>query len=104
MTKNDPAFTDPSDGAQTPHAGPGEEMTSVDQAMSDLGETEADVEGAEAPAQPATKLGPLEQLQLQLREANDRAVRSQAELENFRKRTRREQSEQLQYADVAIHS
>ncbi len=42
------------------------------------------------------------QLQQQLAEANDRALRAQAELENFRKRTRREMDEERRYAALNL--
>jgi molecular chaperone GrpE len=42
------------------------------------------------------------QLRQELAEANKRGLMAQAELENFRKRTRREQSEQLKYSVMPI--
>jgi len=45
---------------------------------------------------------PGDALQVQLQEANDRLLRSQAELDNFRKRSRRELDEQLKYAQLPI--
>lgn len=54
--------------------------------------------GAEAPAgQPGT--GALEQ---QVRDAEDRALRAQAELENFRKRSRREHEDALRYREMDL--
>ena len=50
--------------------------------------------------QPAT----LETLQEQLEQANDRVLRAQAELENFRKRARRDMEEQRQYAILPLVS
>lgn len=44
----------------------------------------------------------LQQLQQQLEEANERALRAQAELENFRKRTRREMEEERRYAALNL--
>jgi molecular chaperone GrpE len=44
----------------------------------------------------------IEALQEQLDEANDRVLRAQAELENFRKRARRDMDEQRQYANLAL--
>lgn len=43
-----------------------------------------------------------EQLEAELSAANDRWIRSQAELENFTKRARRELSEQVRYAAVPL--
>lgn len=40
--------------------------------------------------------------QAQLQEANDKALRYQAELDNFRRRTRREMEEQLKYACLPL--
>ena len=44
----------------------------------------------------------LQQLQQQLAEANDRALRAQAELENFRKRSRRQLDDELRYATLPL--
>jgi len=44
----------------------------------------------------------IEQLQCDLEKAKDRALRSQAELENFRKRAARELSDQRRYADLNL--
>lgn len=44
----------------------------------------------------------VEQLQRALQEANKRTLMAQAELENFRKRTRREQSEQLKFSVIPL--
>jgi molecular chaperone GrpE len=44
----------------------------------------------------------IESLQQQLQESNDRLLRSQAELENYRKRSRRELDEQRRYAQLPI--
>ena len=46
----------------------------------------------------------VETLQEQLEEANDRVLRAQAELENFRKRARRDMDEQRQYANLPLVS
>ncbi|MBM4004382.1 MAG: nucleotide exchange factor GrpE [Planctomycetes bacterium] len=42
------------------------------------------------------------QLQQQVAEANDRALRAQAELENFRKRSRREMEDERRYAALVL--
>ncbi len=44
----------------------------------------------------------LQQLQQQLAEVNDRALRAQAELENFRKRSRRQLDDELRYANLPL--
>lgn len=46
----------------------------------------------------------IEALQSQLDEANDRVLRAQAELENFRKRARRDMDEQRHYANLPLVS
>ena len=46
--------------------------------------------------------GGLEQLQEQLKSAEDRALRSQAELENFRRRSRRERDEERRFANQGL--
>jgi molecular chaperone GrpE len=48
--------------------------------------------------------GGLEQLRGQLAEAENRALRYQADLDNFRRRTRRELDEQLKYASLGLIS
>ena len=45
---------------------------------------------------------PGQDLQSQLQEVNDRLLRSQAELDNYRKRARREMDDQLKYAQLPI--
>jgi molecular chaperone GrpE len=44
----------------------------------------------------------IERLQMDLADAKDRALRAQAELENFRKRIRRDTDEQLKYANASL--
>lgn len=44
----------------------------------------------------------LEQLRVDLREATDRVLRAQAELENYRKRARRELEEERRYANLPL--
>lgn len=56
-------------------------------------------EGAEA-APPAA--GDLESLRAEVAEANDRTLRVQAELENFRKRSRREYEEAQRYREIDL--
>lgn len=46
--------------------------------------------------------GDLEQLRSQLVDAENRALRYQADLDNFRRRTRRELDEQLKYASLGL--
>ena len=41
-------------------------------------------------------------LEAQLQEANERALRTQAELENYRKRTQREMADEAKYAEMRI--
>jgi molecular chaperone GrpE len=44
----------------------------------------------------------VDRLQMELADAKDRALRAQAELENFRKRNRRDTEEQLRYANAGL--
>ncbi len=46
----------------------------------------------------------LDQLRMKLQEAQDRFLRGQAELENFRKRSRRELEEERRYAEIELLS
>ena len=56
-----------------------------------------------AGAEPAELAAPeLEQLRQDLSMAQDRALRAQAELENFRKRSRRELDDSLRYASLPL--
>ncbi len=50
----------------------------------------------------AAEAGSFDSIEAQLAEANDRALRTQAELENFRKRSRRELEEQRKYANLPL--
>jgi molecular chaperone GrpE len=50
---------------------------------------------------PASEL-PDDELRRQLAEANDRTLRAQAELENFRKRVRREMEDERRYAALSV--
>jgi molecular chaperone GrpE len=57
---------------------------------------------AEEAAQAAGELDNLARLQADLEDARDRALRAHAELENFRKRVRRETDEELKYAAAGL--
>lgn len=59
-----------------------------------------DAEQTDSGEQPVT----IGSLQSQLDQANDRVLRAQAELENFRKRARRDLEEQRQYANLPLVS
>jgi molecular chaperone GrpE len=50
----------------------------------------------------APAAGDLESLRAELAEANDRTLRTQAELENFRKRSRREYEEAQRYREIDL--
>jgi len=56
----------------------------------------------ERTAEPALDSSVVKTLQAELAEAQDRAVRMAAELDNFRKRTRREMEEALRYAQLPV--
>ena len=64
----------------------------------------ADAEGYASEGYASQQPVTIETLQEQLNEANDRALRAQAELENFRKRARRDMDEQRQYANLPLVS
>jgi molecular chaperone GrpE len=61
---------------------------------------------AEVQTKPSKNGSPAEQkiaeLESQLREAGERALRTQAELENYRKRMQREMADERKYADVPL--
>lgn len=65
-----------------------------------LDELAAAVTAEDEAQQPLT----IETLQEQLEQANDRVLRAQAELENVRKRARREMDEQRRYANLPLIS
>jgi molecular chaperone GrpE len=66
-------------------------------------ETEPKVEpSASADAAPQSEAADVERLQSELAEARDRTLRVQAELENFRRRSRRELQDELKYANVPL--
>jgi molecular chaperone GrpE len=46
--------------------------------------------------------GPIEKLRAELEETKDRALRTQAELENYRKRVARQMQEERRYADLPL--
>ena len=56
----------------------------------------------EEPESAAPAAGDLESLRAELAEANDRTLRTQAELENFRKRSRREYEEAQRYREIDL--
>ncbi|MDA1052728.1 MAG: nucleotide exchange factor GrpE [Planctomycetota bacterium] len=72
----------------------------VDSEVHENGEEPLEVSEASLGEQPVT----IETLQEQLDQANDRVLRAQAELENFRKRARRDMDEQRQYANLPLVS
>ena len=66
--------------------------------QTDAGESAAEVAAAEVAAAP----GEVETLRQELEAAKDRALRSQAELENYRKRMRREMEDERRYAQLPL--
>jgi molecular chaperone GrpE len=71
-------------------------MTADDQDDRDDGEAAA---SADTSSGPATEHAGIQQ---QLQEANDRVLRAQAELENFRKRSRREYEDAQRYREIDL--
>ena len=57
-----------------------------------------------SPEKPDEPSDAIEFLREQLNDANNRVLRAQAELENFRKRVRRDMDEQRQYANLPLVS
>ncbi len=66
------------------------------------GQTDAAERKSGAGAQVAEPLEELEQLRTKLAETQDRLLRTQAELENYRKRARRELEEERRYAEIHL--
>ena len=64
----------------------------------------ADDAGAPEPAAPSseTPANEVEQLRLDLEEVSDRALRAQAELENYRRRVARQMDEERRYANMPL--
>ncbi|MCA9264065.1 MAG: nucleotide exchange factor GrpE [Planctomycetales bacterium] len=83
------------DDDQTPDSelGNDAESQSVDDALADFGEASEPGERSE---------DPVRALQQQLDEANQRALRVQADLENYRKRARREIEDERKYATMPL--
>jgi molecular chaperone GrpE len=63
---------------------------------------ESAVEEKSGAAQVAEPLEELEQLKAKLAEAQDKLLRTQAELENYRKRARRELEDERRYAEIHL--
>lgn len=63
---------------------------------------EATAESAETSEEPIDEQDELASLRAELEAANDRLLRSQAELDNFRKRTRRDMEEERRYAGLPL--
>lgn len=99
MSKKDPARTDPPDEARPrPVDRAGE--AAVDRAFEGLGDASGEpLAGCQGP-EPGTDDAPTEidRLRRELEEAKDRALRTQAELENYRKRVARQSEEDRRYA------
>lgn len=95
--------TKPPDPATTPEAEQAAYQAAADQlaaeAAADQPVAEADA-AAEAP--PDRQADPLDQLRAKLQVAEDRVLRSQAELENYRKRATRQMQEERRYANLPL--
>ncbi len=76
------------------------------QPTDDARETAADAAAKQGPAEPdaavTIPVTDVDALSSELQAANDRVLRAQAELENFRKRSRRELSDQRRYANLPL--
>jgi molecular chaperone GrpE len=76
---------------------PVEELDAVDSSAA----AQAEGDGTEV-EEPAEELDPLEKAEGEATEWRERAMRNQAELENFRKRMTRERGEAIQYANARL--
>ena len=74
----------------------------VDQAALRSAADEIAAEVAAAEQEREREIDLLDQIRAELEEAKDRALRSQAELENYRKRIARDMDNQLRYADLPL--
>ncbi len=89
---------DPNEVDELPEGSEGHEAEDVEAAAA----AAADGDGQEAAAEEEEILDPLEKAQQEAAEWRDRAMRTQAELENFRKRMTRERGEAIQYANARL--
>ncbi len=83
------------------NAEPPESSEAVDELFADL-ETNQDIQGSADSIPVVEPMGEVEQLKAQLAEAEKRTLLAQADLENFRRRTRRDTQDQLKYASVPL--
>jgi molecular chaperone GrpE len=77
-------------------------MTSPEDEVADSASAAADMQSEGGSAAPPDPRLETERLAAELREANDRVLRVQAELENYRKRMRRELDEERKYASLPL--
>lgn len=85
-----------------PKQDPSPEQQAIDEALADQVNEIADDMAAAVDAAESSEKKPKDDMQTQLREANDRALRVQADLENLRKRAKRELDEGLKYAATPL--
>ena len=91
------------EGIDQASAGAEDEGTEVEVKINGGGDGESDAEGnEEEEAEQEEELDPLEKAQRDATEWRERAMRTQAELENFRKRMTRERGEAIQYANARL--
>ncbi len=91
---------DPDEADELPEGSDGREAENAEAAA---GEAAAEGDGGEAvEAEEEEILDPLEKAEREATEWRDRAMRTQAELENFRKRMTRERGEAIQYANARL--
>ncbi len=104
MSKKHPADADPTHKPQSERAKAGSRAarTDKDPAVGPLPEVEGEtVEVGRPPESPEMDLE-LEQLRAELEDAKDRALRMQAELENYRKRVARQMDDERRYANLPL--
>jgi molecular chaperone GrpE len=96
MTSKEPSSKKPDgNGAQPAHEPRASDAPREASSQSQANETQP---AAELPASELL----VDELRRQLAEANDRTLRAQAELENFRKRVRREMEDERRYAALSV--
>ena len=90
------------DQPQSPQGRPSEADPHSEAAFAEFGDGALSVDGDATPDSADDSTSLVEQLRAQVEEAKDRCLRSQAELDNFRKRASRELADQRKYAHLDL--
>lgn len=104
MTKKPSTRSNPTDESRCRRHSPGDPPLPKSVAASDADATEADNTEADADVCPneGASSSEVERLRLDLEEVTDRALRAQAELENYRRRIDRQRQEEHRYANMRL--